>query len=161
LGGNRRGKSRQYLNLLLTMLLGGLWHGAAWTFVAWGALHGLALAAHRAFRSTRAAAWLDGSGAPGRVASTLLTFLFVVVAWVFFRAESLHAAGAMLGAMTGTTSGAGALGLGRRQRLLLAALVVAAWTLSHTQQITARYQPALPLYRPIDPPRAAILSWAP
>ena len=47
LGGNRKGKVRNYVNLMLTMVIGGLWHGAAWTFVVWGALHGLALCAHR------------------------------------------------------------------------------------------------------------------
>jgi D-alanyl-lipoteichoic acid acyltransferase DltB (MBOAT superfamily) len=87
LGGNRRGVRRTYINLLVTMLLGGLWHGAAWTFVVWGALHGLYLAAHRRWRSrtTRAAddplRWRD-------VPAAIITFQFVCVAWIFFRAES-------------------------------------------------------------------------
>ncbi|HZQ16045.1 MAG TPA: MBOAT family protein [Gaiellaceae bacterium] len=90
LGGNRKGRILTYRNLLLTMLLGGLWHGAAWTFVAWGGIHGLGLAAERAlgWRPTSPAArWF------GRV----LTFHVVCFGWVFFRADSFHTAGQVLG----------------------------------------------------------------
>ena len=81
LGGNRAGKFNTYRNLMLTMLLGGLWHGAAWTFVVWGALHGLALAVHRAFygRNGHRIGYLPG---------LILTQFFVLLAWVPFRAES-------------------------------------------------------------------------
>jgi alginate O-acetyltransferase complex protein AlgI len=80
LGGNRKGKVRRYLNLLITMVLGGLWHGAAWTFVFWGFLHGAALMVNHFWRALGLRMhWLLGR---------ILTFLFVVVAWVFFRAES-------------------------------------------------------------------------
>lgn len=84
LGGNRRGALRTYLNLLITMLLGGLWHGAGWTFVIWGGVHGLALAANRFWsglniRTPMAIAWL-------------ITFFFVVNAWVIFRAPDLRTA---------------------------------------------------------------------
>ncbi|MFO0625365.1 MAG: MBOAT family protein [Polyangiales bacterium] len=85
LGGNREGAARTYRNLLLTMLLGGLWHGAAWTFLAWGALHGVGLAVTRAFQRSR------GAAAPSRarrVVATALTVQYVCVAWVFFRATS-------------------------------------------------------------------------
>jgi len=91
LGGNRRGPWRTRLNLLLTMLLGGLWHGAAWNFVLWGAWHGLGLLAHRWWSGHRAA---TGSqpGRPatvaGRVAAWLLTMLFVFYGWLLFRANS-------------------------------------------------------------------------
>lgn len=102
LGGNRHGPARRYLNLAATMLLGGLWHGAGWTFVIWGGLHGLYLALNHGFRALLGAArdrldrqWLY------RSASWLLTLLAVVAAWVFFRAETLGGAMRMLQAMAG------------------------------------------------------------
>ena len=89
LGGNRRGKARQYANLMATMLLGGLWHGAAWNFVIWGAGHGAALCAHKAMIPLlkRVPDIL-----PVRLLSTLLTFTFVATLWVFFRADNFSTA---------------------------------------------------------------------
>lgn len=85
MGGNRRGEARTYRNLMLTMLIGGLWHGAAWTFVAWGGLHGLYLAVERGVREHL---WPKDWKAPGvlRFAYGLLTLLLVALAWVWFRA---------------------------------------------------------------------------
>jgi alginate O-acetyltransferase complex protein AlgI len=80
LGGNRRGAARTYINLFITMLLGGLWHGAAWNFVTWGAWHGAGLAAERLWK------WR----APGRVLAWLLTMSFVFYGWLLFRAGSWH-----------------------------------------------------------------------
>lgn len=79
LGGNRRGKMRTYMNLLVTFLIGGFWHGAGWTFIFWGLLHGIALVIHRLWM-------LLGVRLPALL-SWLLTFLFVNASWVFFRAE--------------------------------------------------------------------------
>lgn len=94
LGGNRHGTRRAYRNLLVTMLLGGLWHGAAWTFVVWGGLHGLALVAERTVRRLvaghRFAVRLPAAAAHG--ASRLATFAVVLVGWVFFRAPDLSSA---------------------------------------------------------------------
>ena len=102
LGGNRRGPARRYVNLMLTMLLGGLWHGASWTFVAWGGLHGTYLLVNHAWRSV--AGRLPGLGpssaAVGRLAGAMLTFLAVVVAWVFFRSSTFAGALRMLAGMT-------------------------------------------------------------
>jgi D-alanyl-lipoteichoic acid acyltransferase DltB (MBOAT superfamily) len=83
LGGNRRGEARRIANLMATMLLGGLWHGAAWNFVLWGGLHGLFLVFHSGFRRTRIPV-------PALVGQ-MLTMLAVVVAWVPFRASGLDA----------------------------------------------------------------------
>ena len=84
LGGNRRGEARTYVNLLLTMLIGGLWHGAAWTFVIWGALHGLYLMAERLIREHL---WSPGwNTLPLRFLYGLLTLALVVLAWVWVRA---------------------------------------------------------------------------
>ena len=100
LGGNRKGAVRTYVNLMLTMLLGGLWHGAAWTFVVWGGLHGLYLIGERGLKTllgghTVWTVW------PMRVALALLTYLLVCITWVFFRARSFSGAFAILRGMAG------------------------------------------------------------
>jgi alginate O-acetyltransferase complex protein AlgI len=103
LGGNRLGPRRRYLNLMITMTLGGLWHGASWTFVIWGALHGGFLAVNHAWRHLLRSGPSFGL-VPGWLRTTsavALTFLVVVIGWVFFRAPSLHAALAILTGMTG------------------------------------------------------------
>ena len=96
LGGNRRGKLRTYLNLMLTMLLGGLWHGAAMRFIVWGGLHGAALALHKwtmgRFPSSFRSLGMQMSRGR-RVVGILLTFSFVCATWVFFRAPSMEIAG--------------------------------------------------------------------
>jgi D-alanyl-lipoteichoic acid acyltransferase DltB (MBOAT superfamily) len=102
LGGNRRGRARTYLNLLLTMLLGGLWHGANLTFVVWGALHGCLLAATRAFHEWRGRHDARSGASPAtpgwsRVLSVVLTFHAVCFCWLFFRARSLDDAQVVLG----------------------------------------------------------------
>jgi len=91
LGGNRRGRIFTYRNLMLTMLLGGLWHGAAWTFVVWGGLHGLYLAAHRSLRhkSPKAA---DDPFTVRDLVPTLVTFHLVALSWIFFRADTFSQA---------------------------------------------------------------------
>jgi D-alanyl-lipoteichoic acid acyltransferase DltB (MBOAT superfamily) len=104
LGGNRSGRLLRYRNLFLTMLLGGLWHGANWTYVVWGALHGALLAANHCWNEFKPR-WWPSFGVAGPVAGRIGTFAFVAMAWVFFRAESVGAAWRVLGALGG---GAGA-----------------------------------------------------
>ncbi|MBH8790523.1 MBOAT family O-acyltransferase [Pseudomonas aeruginosa] len=91
LGGNRCSSSRVYFNLMATFVLGGLWHGASWMFVIWGALHGGALVIHRFWKNL-------GMSMPAPLA-WIVTFLFVNVAWVFFRATSMQDAMTILGGM--------------------------------------------------------------
>jgi alginate O-acetyltransferase complex protein AlgI len=86
LGGNRHGRSRQLVNIMIAMVLGGLWHGANWTFVIWGCLHGVALAAVHGLSGP-----MSGLAIP-RWISVLLTFNFVTAAWVFFRSPDLGTA---------------------------------------------------------------------
>lgn len=86
LGGNRNGKGRTYLNLMVTMLLGGLWHGASWNFVFWGGLHGMYLAMERLLGGDRSLA----KGKSFHWASALFTFILVSITWVFFRSSSLE-----------------------------------------------------------------------
>jgi len=91
LGGNRKGKVRQYLNLMATMLLGGLWHGASWNFVFWGGLHGLGLMLDKW--------WLNLKLAKSRLmqaVGVVVTFHFVCLGWIFFRSPDFHTAGVML-----------------------------------------------------------------
>ena len=97
LGGNRRGVFGTYGNLIATMLLGGLWHGAGWTFVAWGGLHGVGLAATRAVQRLRARVGpAHPPSVPGRLIAGVLTFHFVALCWVFFRAPDFGTAWAVL-----------------------------------------------------------------
>ncbi len=107
LGGSRGGSFKRYTNLMITMVLGGLWHGAGWTFVMWGTLHGVYLMVNHGWR-----AWRRGiSGNAGNSAQpenlwskfwpTAVTFLSVVLAWVFFRAETFDGAIVILKGMVG------------------------------------------------------------
>jgi alginate O-acetyltransferase complex protein AlgI len=93
LGGNRKGFARQCVNLLVTMLLGGFWHGAKWTFVIWGGLHGGVLALERIWDRIRPWPWLRMP----RLLGLLITFHIVLVGWVFFRAETFGQAISFLG----------------------------------------------------------------
>lgn len=175
LGGNRKGKARRYINIMTTMLLGGLWHGAGWTFVIWGGMHGCYLLLNHAWRSLRGAAKNDSdSGAwLGRWASRILTFVAVTVAWVFFRAENIDAALPILKGMIGLNgfilpskmlsilkylgySGGYLETQGFKFILdpvfdqwgypLLLILLVFTWFAPNTQQFMARYKPALSVF---------------
>ena len=101
LGGGRHGTTRRYGNLMATMLLGGLWHGAGWTFVVWGGLHGIYLVLNHGWRSLKQRAGIGDGGKAIQLVSIGLTFMAVVIGWVFFRAESFTAAGTMLAGMAG------------------------------------------------------------
>ena len=145
MGGSRRGNVRRYANLAVTMLLGGLWHGAAWTFVIWGALHGLYLVINHGWR------WLaervGGLTLPRPIAATLgwmVTMLAVLVAWVFFRATSVAEALEMLRAMAGHVPSTDLLA-GRQTRwMVLMPLMAFAVALPNSQSvIMARMKPAI------------------
>jgi alginate O-acetyltransferase complex protein AlgI len=133
LGGNRHGRLLRYVNLMITMLLGGFWHGAAWTFVVWGALHGLYLCINHA--------WINyGPPIPARlqkpfgVVASILTFLAVVIAWVFFRADSLNAAFSVLSRMADP----GQIVFGpaeTTQSILIAVYAAIVWFAPNTQAI--------------------------
>lgn len=101
LGGNRKGTAMRHANLMATMLLGGLWHGAGWNFVIWGGLHGLYLIINHSWRGLRLRLGWKAGGRMWRIASWTLTFLAVLIAWVFFRAETFSEAVAILRAMAG------------------------------------------------------------
>jgi len=174
MGGNRHGKARRYLNLMATMLLGGLWHGAGWTFVVWGGLHGLYLVVNHAWTRVRTRLWPKGllPRPLGKMLAWSITFLAVVVGWVFFRAEDFSGAIAMLTGMAGFNGIAlpnGIVarlgGLGEQLSelgvttylgggsvfiftwLWLALLLPLALFMPNTQQIMGRFEPALRLHR--------------
>ena len=176
LGGNRKGLARRYMNLLVTMLLGGLWHGAGWTFVLWGGLHGIYLVIHQAWLEFRKHLGLKmGAGSRlERFLGIIFTFLAVVVGWVFFRAHTLDGALTILGGMAGLHGATlpaaiglhlggladwlGKLGVeftagGGREFMMnylwIAALLPIVFLMPNTQQIMGHYQPALSC--PSDP----------
>jgi D-alanyl-lipoteichoic acid acyltransferase DltB (MBOAT superfamily) len=170
LGGNRKGKFRRYINLMITMLLGGLWHGAGWTFVMWGALHGFYLIINHVWRALRRALGHDMNRSSwwGRSLSLLITFMAVVVAWVFFRAESFTSAINILKGMSGVNgfylnaewlSQLGSLGVYLQEvgivfapmamnfnKLWIISILLVwfiAWFMPNTQQLLSRYEPAI------------------
>jgi D-alanyl-lipoteichoic acid acyltransferase DltB (MBOAT superfamily) len=192
LGGNQRGPVRRYLNLFVTMLLGGLWHGAGWTFVFWGALHGIYLALNHAWRAFRGRymPWLATDSRTYRGAAIVLTFLCVVLAWVFFRASTFDAALSIVKGMFGAHGVALPDALGRAISPLRTTLervgvdfapgggrrFVAAWSwiaalgfiaffMPNTQTLLRNYAPALETHPGAEVDRGRLpfarLSWVP
>jgi len=91
LGGNRKGKTRTYINLFLTMLIGGLWHGANYTFIIWGMLHGIALIIHKLYMNFRKTKFNDiSNNMLYRIICMVMTFIFVSFCWIFFRADTFN-----------------------------------------------------------------------
>jgi alginate O-acetyltransferase complex protein AlgI len=186
LGGNRKGPGRRYINLIVTMLLGGLWHGAGWTFVLWGGLHGIYLGINHGWHALRQRLGHDRarSSGMGRAVARLITFAAVAVAWVIFRAENLPAAATMLKAMAGWNGvtlpdfwlvkwgAAGAWAAAHGVTFLdsrglvttglvywIVILLAVVWLAPNTQQIMQRCRPALGV--PSERPGSAWLIWRP
>jgi len=146
LGGNRLGVARRYVNLMVTMLLGGMWHGANWTFLAWGGLHGLYLCINHVWHTIAGHSTVEklNQSLLVRIASTIATFFAVVVAWVFFKAESFIGALAILRGMStlpdnfknifASNETLARLGFEQLFYLLLVSVVVT-WGFPNTQQI--------------------------
>jgi alginate O-acetyltransferase complex protein AlgI len=133
LGGNRHGRTLRYVNLMITMLLGGLWHGAAWTFVVWGALHGAYLCVNHGWSNYGPAVAPRFAWAANAVAF-VLTFVSVVVAWVFFRADSISSATFVLSRMADPTN----IVFGRGEManaMFIAVYAAIAWFAPNTQEI--------------------------
>ncbi len=167
LGGNRHGPARKYLNLFLTMLVGGFWHGAGWTFVLWGALHGFYLLVYHAWRDWRGERVQAPPGRLGLFGARAVTFLAVMFAWVFFRASSLAAAKTLLlGLVGGHGFHSNLARISVVNGLIYATVFLfVVWFLPNTNQLLARFGPTLeyegegePARRPGPPAR---LTWAP
>ena len=187
LGGSRQGKSRRYANLMITMLLGGLWHGAGWTFVLWGALHGFYLIINHGwrviFKNKRKTKF-------GALFAWTLTFIALIVSWVPFRAESLEGAGNILAGMFGLNGfvlpesylghlnhlaglgnyllaigwefGDAGLFKGVKEVAGLLFLLLISVAFPNTQQIMRRYRPAFETYKGEIPRlRWRVLEWRP
>ncbi|HTL37655.1 MAG TPA: MBOAT family protein [Kofleriaceae bacterium] len=145
LGGNRKGRVRTDINLMLTMLIGGLWHGASWAFVVWGGMHGIYLVIERQIRGARP---VEPSGALRVAVGVVATYLLVCLTWVFFRAPDFATAGQMIGAMFGF----GTAVHGQISSLVRAALVAGVVTAMvvihgvarnvHLEEILARLSPS-------------------
>lgn len=189
LGGNRRVGLRRFVNLMITMLLGGLWHGAGWTFVIWGGLHGLYIAVNHAWHTLRRSLGQDLSRSSrwGRVVAQTVTFFAVVVAWVFFRANSIDTALGVFRGMAGLNgiilpkewlSYAGAFGRwlseigisfdvmpafkeALQEPILIIALTVIAWFFPNTQQVMQKFKPAIDTYRGVASGVRSWLQWDP
>jgi len=184
LGGNRKGPARRYLNLLVTMLLGGLWHGAGWTFLIWGGLHGIYLVINHGWQALRVRLGHDVSRSTwwGRGLGCAITLLAVVVGWVVFRSKDFTSASLMLQAMFGFSGGGlspfyaevvGSSGLYKSLALAgirpaaepvlaasLFALLAVVLAAPNSQQIMARY------YWPLDPGQGRVaesprFAWRP
>ncbi|HXO77830.1 MAG TPA: MBOAT family O-acyltransferase, partial [Puia sp.] len=152
LGGNRKGSFRTYINLMVTMLLGGLWHGANWTFVVWGGLHGTYLCVEKFFMDRKKIIVVEGR-APvmAKTASqgmrslpyALFTFFLVNITWVFFRASTFGKAGTILGSMFGFVHG-GAPILATlamvKIGVILFLLVVIHWLMRDTKVLDIMYR---------------------
>lgn len=150
LGGNRKGYFLRYRNLMLTMLIGGIWHGAGWTFLIWGFLHGFFLVVNHLWR----ASGFRLPAIPGQV----LTFFVVIIAWVFFRASSAELAFKIIQAMLSfNISGIGSLVINWKHLLLVASALLAFFAPS-TQQIMARYSIGI---QPDNIPKfkRSLISW--
>jgi len=153
LGGSRAGRCRQYANLLVTMLIGGLWHGAGWNFILWGALHGVGLVANHLWRGLgsreQRARWLPA------YLSRILTFLFIVWGWVLFRAGDMVSVRGMYRAMLGFGDGAGLTNWPLKTLVLGIALTIA-WFCPNTQDMLGRYRSLTERY---SLPRFSVFSW--
>ncbi len=166
LGGNRRGRYRRYLNVLIVMLLGGLWHGAGWTFVVWGGLHGLLLVANHVWRDLRAGRATAPRGFLAAWICRAITFISVIFLWVLFRADQFETAQRLWASMLGFNGivlpehyasialfqTLGSFGIrfaavplyaGGWQLADLALALALVWFLPNTQQIMRRFKPAL------------------
>jgi D-alanyl-lipoteichoic acid acyltransferase DltB (MBOAT superfamily) len=177
LGGNRRGATRRYINLMVTMMLGGLWHGAGWTFLVWGTAQGLGLIVNHAWHALRRLfGWrAESSTRLGRGLSVLLTFIFFAVTLVVFRAETFSGSMEVISAMFGrnglvlpaglapvfasTEPWLAALGItfGEHEPNALASwssgfefiavLLAIIWFMPNTQQFMRDFEPAFDTYR--------------
>ncbi|MDD5350409.1 MAG: MBOAT family protein [Chthoniobacteraceae bacterium] len=180
LGGSRKGLFQRYRNLVVTMLLGGLWHGAGWTFVIWGGLHGFFLVVNHAWRLFKTRMGWGEGGRLTALGSGALTFVAVTVGWVFFRASSAASALAVLGGMAGA-NGAAPTGVlagkifrrmsrnpesffrrllpslddPRQACLFVIAGLVIAWGLPNVRQLFLRHRPTCEDLEREEPPRKA------
>jgi len=162
LGGNRHGRGRRYINLFITMLLGGLWHGASWTFMLWGGLHGLYLSINHAFRrATKGVTPSPALRLPLHVASVALTFAATTLAWIVFRAPDLASARNVVAGLIGGGHSA-VVSFSPLAAITLLLLSIIVWLMPNSMELMWKHRPALPSPYPDQPVLPARrLSWKP
>ncbi|XPV76195.1 MAG: MBOAT family O-acyltransferase [Desulfovibrio sp.] len=170
LGGNRKGFRRQCINVMIIMLVCGFWHGAGWTFIAWGVLHGLFMVTNIIWIRWRKARGINPSGRWSRGCAVFVTFLCVVAGWVLFRADSLSSAMTMLGSMVGIGKDTLRGVSGGSSELFMVTGLLLAWIFPNAQQIFYKLRPsenvyadekmALPFQKMLWNPEAPSLKWA-
>ncbi len=162
LGGSRKGEPRKYLNLVITFLLGGLWHGAGWTYVFWGLINGFYLTINNLWRKFKQRLGISEvvSTAPWRmVPAVVLTFVAWLVSLVVFRSLDMGAAMTMLNTMFVPAAGGGVIKVERAFNLLIP-LGVIIWAMPNVRQIMDEFKPTIDTYRgELSGPR--LLSWRP
>lgn len=165
LGGNRFGKFRQYLNLMITMVLGGLWHGASWTFAIWGGLHGLYLVINHSWLN-----WLKlkektvyFSSFYWRLIAHILTLIAVTLAWVFFRAATLNGTTYLLGSMLGVNAKLIPAEFKNDYLLFLGHILISTliiFCLPNTSELMKKYRPNLTTKKlPSPTGLAKLITW--
>jgi len=138
LGGNRKGAVSTYVNIIITFLICGIWHGAGWMFVIWGAMHGIGMALHRLWQRTKIKIPL--------IMAVLMTFLFVNTAWVFFRAQNITEALSILGAMTGFSPVAGFTvlhGVPASEIIVAVVSIAAVFAAPNTNRLAETFRPSI------------------
>ncbi len=157
LGGNRKGENRRYLNLFITMLLGGLWHGAGWTYVIWGGLHGVYLVVQQHWAKVTGGL---GDSPRGVFAARTITWLAVLAGWPLFRSADMETAGRILGAMIGQSP----RGLGTVNLTLLVVFAALFWFTQRAptlQRWMEDHEPVLTLKRADEVRWSARWMWQP
>lgn len=162
LGGNRQGRGHRYFNLFVTMLLGGLWHGANWTFMLWGGLHGLYLSINHAFRhATKGMAMPPALRLPLHALSVALTFAATSLAWIVFRAPDLASARNVAGGLIGGGHSA-VVNFSPLAAITLLLLAIIVWFMPNSMELMWKHWPALPSPYPDQPVAPARrLAWQP
>lgn len=148
LGGNRKGEIRRYFNLIITMLLGGLWHGAGWTFIIWGGLHGVYLVINNQWHFLLKKMGINIKTTPwwSKIIGTLITFIAVVFAWVIFRAENFNSALLILEKMSGLDGinlSSSIIVFSKKLLLVFVGLCFWVWFAPNTLEWMVKYEPIL------------------
>jgi alginate O-acetyltransferase complex protein AlgI len=162
LGGNKKGKKRRYINLFITMILGGLWHGAGWTFVFWGGLHGFYLIINHGWHAIKKTLGITRQNSIVLTwISRTTTFIAVVIGWVFFRAASFNGAKNIILGMTGFNG----IGLPKDDEIsalvYILVLLLFVWFLPNIQQIMINYEPTIKSLNYYNEKIVSVFQWKP